>query len=68
LDALAPDIQFFREMVGPTVDEFMADKSNLRRGLLACLLIAAMTEHYFEAHPEIGGLKQDYKSRLHDPA
>lgn len=68
MESAAPDIQFFREMVEPTVDEFVAGKSNLRRGLLACLMIAAMTEHYFHAHPEIGGLKGDYKGPLRDPA
>jgi hypothetical protein len=37
---------FFREIVTPTVAEFMADPSDKRRGCLACLVLASMTEHY----------------------
>ena len=66
MESAAPDIQFFHEMVEPTVDEFVVGKSNLRRGLLACLMIAAMTEHYFHAHPEIDGDKGKFKGAVRD--
>ncbi len=41
-DALA----FFHDMVEPTVAEFMVDCADKRRGCLACLALASMTEHY----------------------
>jgi hypothetical protein len=41
--------RFFREMVDPTVAEFLADPSSKRRGCLACLVLASMTEHYIHA-------------------
>lgn len=44
---------FFREIVEPTVDEFMADRSNRRRGCLASLVVASMVEHYLHARPDI---------------
>lgn len=64
--SVPPDLQFFNEMVEPTVAEFMADKSDLRRGLLACLMVAAMTEHHFYAHPEIEGSIGAYKGAVRD--
>ena len=39
-------LRFFREIVEPTVAEFMADPSDKRRGCLACLVLASLTEHY----------------------
>lgn len=44
---------FFRDMVEPTVAEFLTDPSDKRRGCLACLVVASMTEHYFQAHPDL---------------
>ena len=41
--------RFFREIVEPTVAEFMVDPSSKRRGCLACLVLASMTEHYIHA-------------------
>ena len=38
--------RFFREIVEPTVGEFMVDPSDKRRGCLACLVLASLTEHY----------------------
>lgn len=49
-------LQFFREVVEPTVAEFMADRANKRLGCLACLALASMTEHY--AHARLGGTEQ----------
>ena len=37
---------FFHEIVEPTVAEFMAARSDKRRGCLACLVLASMMEHY----------------------
>jgi hypothetical protein len=55
-DSLSPNdgaLQFFREVVEPTVAEFMADRADKRRGCLACLALASMTEHY--THARLGG-------------
>ena len=56
---------FFHEMVEPTVDEFMKDHGNRRRGCLACLVIASMTEHYFHARldPMLERV-EDFKSAI----
>lgn len=51
--AADPALAFFREVVEPTVAEFLADPADKRRGCLACLAIAGMTEHYFHAHPDL---------------
>lgn len=48
-DALA----FFREVVEPTAAEFLALPDDKRRGVLAALAVAAMTEHYFHACPDL---------------
>ncbi len=40
---------FFRDVVEPTVAEFMADRADKRRGCLACLALTSMTEHFFYA-------------------
>lgn len=41
--------RFVLEMVEPTVAEFLAEPSDKRRGCLACLALASMTEHYHAA-------------------
>jgi hypothetical protein len=56
---------FFREVVEPTVAEFMTDRSNKRRGCLACLAVASMTEHYFHARSELASLgKAEFKAKV----
>lgn len=52
--------RFFREMVEPTVAEFMVDPSSKRRGCLACLVLASMTEHYIHAFSD--GTEQTRKN------
>lgn len=47
-----PALLYFREIVEPTVAEFMENRADKRRGCLACLALASMTEHYFRARPE----------------
>lgn len=42
---------FFREVVDPTVTEFMSDTADVRRGCAACLVLAAMSEHFLAARP-----------------
>lgn len=54
-------LAFFREVVEPTVREFLADPADKRRGCLACLALAGMTEHYFHASSD---LAQGGKPRL----
>ena len=49
---------FFREMVEPTVAEFMANRADRRRGCLACLVLASMTEHFFHARPVLNALSR----------
>ena len=51
--AADPALAFFREVVEPTVMEFLADPADKRRGCLACLAVAGMTEHYFHARPAL---------------
>lgn len=46
-------LAFFREVVEPTVAEFLADPADKRRGCLACLVLASMTEHHFHAQPDL---------------
>lgn len=46
-------LAYFREIVEPTVAEFMRDPSDKRRGCLAALAVASMTEHFFHARPDI---------------
>jgi len=56
---------FFREVVEPTVAEFMTDRANKRRGCLACLALASMTEHYFHARPELASIgKAEFKAKV----
>jgi len=43
---------FFREVVEPTVAEFVERPDDRRRGCLACLCLASMADHYFHARPE----------------
>ena len=43
---------FFRDIVEPTVAEFLAGAGDQRRGCLACLCLASMVDHYFHARPE----------------
>lgn len=51
--AADPALAFFREVVEPTVAEFLADPADKRRGCLACLAIAGMTEHFLHARPDL---------------
>jgi hypothetical protein len=56
---------FFREVVEPTVAEFMGDRANKRRACLACLAVASMTEHYFYARPELAPLRtHEFKAKV----
>ncbi len=52
-DQIAGDegLTFFRDMVEPTVAEFLARPDDRRRGCLACLCLASMADHYFHARP-----------------
>lgn len=57
-----PALEYFEEIVVPTVDEFMMDKSNKRRGVIAAMTLAAMVDHFFQARPEV---KAEYKRVQH---
>ena len=41
---------FFRETVEPTVEEFLADKRNIRRGRLASIVLSHMVDYWCEDH------------------
>ena len=43
---------FFREIVEPTVVEFLEQPADRRRGCLACLCLSSMSDHYFHARPK----------------
>lgn len=56
LDALSEGdgaIEFFREIVEPTVAEFLNRSDDRRLGCLACLCLASMSDHYFCARPRL---------------
>lgn len=55
---------FFNEIARPTVDEFLAAPADKRRGCLACLAVAAITEHYFQSRPELVGVNQRPRQAL----
>ena len=67
-DSLQPAddaLMFFRDMVEPTVAEFMANRADKRRGCLACLVLASMTEHFFHARPELCAVgRAAFKARV----
>ena len=41
---------FFRETVEPTVNEFLADKINIRRGRLASIVLSHMVDYWCADH------------------
>lgn len=58
-------LRFFREMVEPTVAEFMDDRADKRRGCLACLALASMTEHFFQARSDLSAVdRASFKARV----
>jgi len=48
-----PALEWFRDVVEPTVSEFLAEPGSKRRGCLAALAIAAMADHFYQARPDI---------------
>lgn len=44
-----PAASFFREIVAPTVADFLSTPDSRRLGCLACLALASMADHYFHA-------------------
>ncbi|MBB3264072.1 hypothetical protein FHW79_001687 [Azospirillum sp. OGB3] len=62
LDALSEGdgaVEFFREMVEPTVAEFLDRPDDRRLGCLACLCLASMADHYFHARPRMRDERAD---------
>lgn len=41
---------FFRETVEPTVEEFLADRRNIRRGRLASIVLSHMVDYWYVDH------------------
>lgn len=48
-----PALEWFRDVVEPTVAEFLATPGDKRRGCLAALAIDAMVDHFYQARPDI---------------
>jgi hypothetical protein len=46
-EAAADAATFFAEMVLPSIAEFLKDRADKRRGCIACLVLASMSDHYF---------------------
>jgi hypothetical protein len=46
-EAAAEAATFFAEMVLPSVAEFLRERADKRRGCLACLALASMSDHFF---------------------
>jgi len=42
--------EFFNEIVLPTVEEFSCNPGDIRRGVLACLVLYSLADHYFHAN------------------
>lgn len=58
-------LRFFAEMVELTVVDFLANPHDKRLGCLACLTLASMTEHFYEATIAGAGLsKSDFKGAI----
>lgn len=56
-----PAVEFYRQIVEPTVAQFLTQPDDARLGCLACLVLASMADHYFharekplEGHDEVG--------------
>ncbi len=65
-----PALDWFREIVEPTVAEFQNARDNKRLGCLAAITVATMTEHYFRARPRLGMSDADkgrFKTEIRDP-
>ena len=44
-------IWFYREIVQPTVAEFLTERESVRRVVLACIVLSHMADHTFMRHP-----------------
>ena len=58
---------FHSEIVEPTVADFLANRADKRRGCLACLVLASMSDHYFhtpgavvDGHPDANAYRQSH--------
>ncbi|MFT8521335.1 MAG: hypothetical protein ABF812_13960 [Gluconobacter cerinus] len=64
-----PALEWFREIVEPTVAEFLVSPGDKRRGCLAALAVASMTEHYFSSRMALGKDKKGlgrFKAEVRD--
>jgi hypothetical protein len=59
---------FYRVVMQPTVTEFLAHPDDMRRGVLAALVVSHIAEHYFEARKPIQGSAntQAFRQSLRD--
>ncbi|MFG1346117.1 hypothetical protein V5F59_14580 [Xanthobacter autotrophicus DSM 431] len=61
MDSPAVAIEFYQQIVEPTVTEFFADPSDKRLACLACLCLSALAEHYVHATAEASETKSSVK-------
>jgi hypothetical protein len=48
---------FYAEIVSPTVVEYLTQRDSVRRGVLACVALANMANHYFHARQPVASLR-----------
>jgi hypothetical protein len=54
---------FYRGIVQPTVAESLTERDSVRRGVLACIALAHMADHYFHARKPVASRK-DFSKEL----
>lgn len=62
MDSPAAAIEFYKQVVEPTVAEFFAHPSDKRLACLACLCLSALAEHYVHATAETSEAKSIVKA------
>src|ERR1700730_3140902 len=58
-------IWFYREIVQPTVAEFLTERESVRRVVLACIVLSHMADHYFHARHPVSSLG-DFRTELRE--
>jgi hypothetical protein len=62
------EVEFFDLIVVPTVEDFLRNPGNIRLGVLSCIALQAMNEHYYHANKSnlSGKSKSQFKKELRD--
>jgi hypothetical protein len=56
-------VWFYREIVQPTVAESLTERDSVRRGVLACIVLTHMADHYFHARKPVAK-KDEFQEEL----